>query len=98
MRPARAPAYNYYQIMQCIREIRVDAKGWQTWFHQRGVEPLRIVYEDYLTDQLGALRRIFDFLEIALPADFTLPEIRLKRQADALTEVWVEKYNRGDQE
>jgi LPS sulfotransferase NodH len=94
----RAPVYNFYQIMQCIREVRVDAKGWETWFQQRGIEPLRVVYEDFLADQLGGLRRIIDFLEVPLPAGFTLPEIQLKRQADALTDAWVEKFSRGDQE
>lgn len=98
MQPRREPIYNYYQIMQCIREVRVDAKGWETYFQQRGIEPLRIVYEDFVADQAGTLQRIFEFLEIAVPADFRMPEAPLKRQADSITDLWVEKFNRGDQE
>jgi LPS sulfotransferase NodH len=98
MQPAREPIYNYYQILQCIREVRVDAKGWETYFHQRGIEPCRIIYEDFVIDQRVTLKRIFDFLEIAFPADFQIPELPLKRQADSLTDLWVEKFNRGDQE
>ncbi len=98
MQPARDPVYNYYQILQCIREVRVDAKGWETYFQQRRIEPLRVLYEDFVTDQLGTLRQIFDFLEITFPAGFQLPETPLHRQADALTDQWVEKFNRGDHE
>ncbi len=98
MQPARDPVYNFYQIMQCIREVRVDAKGWETYFQQRGIEPLRIVYEDFVADQSSTLRRIFEFLEIAVPADFQMPVSSLKKQADALTDLWVEKFNRGDRE
>src|SRR5512139_1824335 len=68
MEPARDPVYNYYQILQCIREVRVDAKGWETYFQQREIEPLRIVYEDFVAAQRDTLQRIFDFLEIAIPA------------------------------
>lgn len=98
MQPAREPVYNFYQILQCIREVRVDAKGWETYFQQRGIEPLRIVYEDFVADQLGTLKRMFDFLEIAIPSDFQMPVPQLKRQADSLTDLWTEKFNRGDLE
>jgi LPS sulfotransferase NodH len=98
MQSGKDPAYNFYQIMQCIREVRVDAKGWGTYFQQRGIQPLRILYEDFVADQRGTLERIFEFLEIAIPADFQMPVSPLKRQADALTDLWVEKFGRGDQE
>ncbi len=98
MQPVREPIYNFHQIWQCIREVRVDAKGWETYFHQRGIEPLRIIYEDFVVEQRITLKRIFDFLEIAIPADFQMPESPLKRQADSITDLWVEKFNRGDQE
>ena len=98
MQPVRDPLYNFHQILQCIREVRVDAKGWETYFHQRGIEPLRVIYEDFVVDQRGTLKRIFDFLEIAIPTDFQLPASRQKQQSDSLTELWVEKFNRGDQQ
>ena len=98
MQPARDPVYNYDQIFQCIREVRVDAKGWETYFQQRGIEPLRIVYEDFVVDPGDTLQRIFDFLEIAVPAGFQMPVSPLKRQADSLSDLWVEKFNHGYRE
>ena len=98
MHPAHEPVYNFYQIVQCLREVRVQAKGWATYFQQRGITPLQIVYEDFVTDQQGTLRCIFEFLNIALPAAFQVPVTHLKRQADSLSDVWVEKFHRGDRE
>ena len=98
MSPAKNPTYNFYQILQCIREVRVDAKGWDTYFQQRRIEPLRIIYEDFVIDQLGTLRRIFEFLGIVIPPDLQLPAISLKHQSDSLSDLWLEKFNRGDQE
>jgi LPS sulfotransferase NodH len=98
MQPLRDPSYNYYQILQCIREVRVDAKGWETYFHERGIEPVRVIYEDFVADQRGTVERILEFLEIAVPADFQMVSPPLERQADSLSDLWVEKFNRGDQE
>ena len=98
MQAVREPRYNYYQILQCIREVRVDVKGWETYFHQRRIDPLRIIYEDFVADQEGTLRRIFEFLEIEIPEDIQMPVSQLKRQADSLSDLWAEKFNRGDQE
>lgn len=98
MQPVREPVYNYYQILQCIREVRVDAKGWETYFQQHGIDPLRIFYEDFVADQKNTIQRIFDFLEIAMPAGFQSPLSPLMRQADSLSDLWLEKFNRGYRE
>lgn len=98
MHPARDPIYNYYQILQCLREVRVDAKGWETYFQNRHIEPLRIIYEDFIAEQEKTLRQIFEFLEIAIPEDFQVPAPQLKRQADSLSDLWAEKFYRGDRE
>jgi LPS sulfotransferase NodH len=98
VQPSKEPIYNYYQILQCIREVRVDAKGWETYFHQRGIEPLRIVYEDFVADQGGTLRNIFEFLKIAIPENFQTPVSRRKIQSDSLSDLWLEKFSHGDSE
>lgn len=92
------PIYNYYQIVQCIREVHVDAKGWETYFHQRGIQPLRIIYEDFVNDQSVTLHRIFDFLKIDIPVDYKATAPPLRRQADLLSDLWAEKFIHGDRE
>lgn len=98
MQPTREPVYNFYQIMQCIREVCVDAKGWETYFQQRRIEPYRVVYEEFVNDQKETVKGILEYLGIEIPADFQITPNTQKKQADLLSEKWVEKYHRGDQE
>jgi LPS sulfotransferase NodH len=97
MQPEKDPIYNFYQILQCIREVRVDAKGWETYFHQRRIEPFRIIYEDFVVDQMRTLKHVLEFLEVDIPQGFQIPAIALKKQADSISDMWMEKFNRGDQ-
>ncbi|MBN1668189.1 MAG: hypothetical protein JW862_13945 [Anaerolineales bacterium] len=96
MPPEKEPVYNFYQIQQCIREVRVQAKGWETYFYERGIEPLRVIYEDLVHDQPGTLRRALEFLEVDIPAGFQTPTAHIEKQADELTDIWLEKFLQGD--
>ena len=98
MQPNKEPVYNFYQISQCTREVRVQTKGWETYFHNYRIDPFRVVYEELVADQEGVLRGVLEFLGVTIPADFQLPETNLKKQADSLSDLWVEKFKRGDLE
>lgn len=98
MPATREPAYNYHQIWQCLREVRVQAKGWETYFHSREIEPHRVVYEDLVENPETVLRGVLEFIGVAVPDEFRVPEIRLKKQADSLNDIWLEKFMRGDLE
>lgn len=98
MKPSREPVYNFYQIMQCIREVCIDAKGWETYFQQRGIEPYRVVYEEFVKNQKETVKDILKYLGIEIPADFQIALDTQKKQADLLSEKWVEKYLHGDYE
>jgi len=91
-----APVYNYHQIWQCIREVRVQDKGWKTYFQNRGIEPFVVIYEDLVAERARMLREAMEFLEVSIPSDFQVPKTHLKKQADSLTDEWVEKFRRGD--
>jgi LPS sulfotransferase NodH len=91
------PLYNYHHLWQCIREIRIQAKGWETFFHNQRIEPFRVVYEDLVRDRARFVYGALKFLGISIPPDFQIPETHLKKQADSLSDEWVEKFYRGDQ-
>ena len=90
------PAYNYHHLWQCIREVRIQAKGWETFFQNRGIKPFRVVYEDLVKDRARFVRGALEFIGVSLPPDFQIPETHLKKQADSLSDEWVEKFRRGD--
>ena len=92
------PIYNYHHLWQCSREIRIQAQGWRTYFQTRGIQPFTVIYEELVADREKFISGALDFLGIAIPDDFQFPETHLKKQADGLSDEWVEKFTRGDQE
>jgi hypothetical protein len=61
----------------------------QILHHARGIRPLRIVYEDFAKHYGRTLKAVLLYLGVA---DRTIPPAPLERQADALTEEWVRRY------
>ena len=85
----REPEYNHYQLWGCLREVRLQAKGWEINFLEHGIEPYRVIYEELVTDPKPIILGALDFLEIKLPKNFRVPAPRLRKQADAISDEWV---------
>jgi trehalose 2-sulfotransferase len=92
----REPQYNYDQLWACLREIRLQEKGWETYFMERGLQPLRVIYEELVADPEPVIRGVFTHLKIKLPADFQMPAPRIQKQADQLSDEWVDRFTRGE--
>jgi LPS sulfotransferase NodH len=90
------PRYDFHLISQCTREVRVQDKGWRTYFYERGITPHIVIYEELVADCTRILRGVLTFLGIRIPLDFQFPDTHLKKQADSLSEEWLEKFRRGD--
>ena len=70
--------------------IETNDSHWGRWFEGNGIAPLEIAYEDL--DRHPA-RTVNDVLEhLGVRADVTLTQPAVKRQADRLTEQYVEQY------
>jgi LPS sulfotransferase NodH len=50
-----------------------------------------LCYEEIAADVAGAVRAVCEHLGVALP-EGAVPEAPLRRQADELSEAWVERY------
>jgi trehalose 2-sulfotransferase len=96
-REQNPPSYNFYQILQCTREVRVQDKGWKTYFQQRDIDPHVVIYEELVADRPQILKGVLEFLGISRPPDFQIPETHLKKQGDTISDEWVEKFRRGEQ-
>ena len=57
------------------------------------MEPTRVVYEDLVEDYEGTLLRMLEEIDVPVPENFSVPEPKMKRQADELSEDWVRLYN-----
>ena len=76
-------------------KLRIDEHNaaWQAFFEQCGIEPLRIVYEEFVESYEESVLEILNALGVPLPDGFTITQPKMRRQADELSEEWVRLYN-----
>jgi trehalose 2-sulfotransferase len=92
----REPQYNYFQIQSCLREIKLQEKGWEVYFLEKGLSPFRVVYEELVANPEPIILAALDYLKLDRPANFQMPEPRIQKQADALSEEWIVRFTRGE--
>jgi len=67
------------------------AAAWRDWFAGRGIEPLEIVYEEFAQEPAPTICRVLD--HIGVPSSgVDVPEPPLRRQADARSQEWVDRF------
>lgn len=85
--------YDFEAIFrQHARFIQEHIK-WERYFAERNIQPLRIVYEDFVANYEATIRQVLEYLEIEGYQDVAIPPPPLKKQADALSEQWLRRYN-----
>ena len=86
------PVFDHERIHTLVQEIKADESAWNWFFRYYNIQPLKIVYEDFIVAPKDTLCSIFSHLGITVPDNVILPEPKMKKQADELTELWVKKY------
>jgi LPS sulfotransferase NodH len=72
----------------------ISEKIWSRFFQRNEIQPLALTYEDLCADYPGTVRRVLDFLRLRPSREFILGPPQTERQADTLTEEWLEQYTR----
>jgi LPS sulfotransferase NodH len=85
-------AYDYAAIERLEQQLWSYHEAWQRYFDENGIEPVRVVYEDLEESYEATVLEVLRALGIALPAGLSVPRPRLRKQADGLSEDWVERY------
>jgi LPS sulfotransferase NodH len=67
-------------------------KGWKTYFWEKRIEPLLVMYEDLVSGTREIIVETLNYLEIEVPKDFVVPESPLKRQANLVNDDWLMRY------
>jgi len=91
-RPKEMPAYDRDQIQWLLEEAIMEEVRWQEHFKRANVQPLTIVYEDFIAQKEQTIRRVLDYLGIEAPAHPLNGRPKLIRQADELSDQWVERF------
>jgi LPS sulfotransferase NodH len=88
--PAPQPSrpLDRYAVRTLEAEIDRQQSAWDAYFDERGIDPLRVVYEELERDYVGQVAEVLAFLGLDPTHATMLPRPRLVRQRDALTVHW----------
>jgi LPS sulfotransferase NodH len=92
-RPAtHKPEFSFMQIDFLVQEIRAYDAAWQRFFTENSIQPLVIVYEDFVSRYEETVREALQHLGVpgADLAEFV--PVSMKKQADEQSEQWVQRY------
>lgn len=87
LREHRRPRFNHLRIIKHLLFVAQEVEQWERFYQRHGIKPLRLVYEELDEDYGATMRRVIGFL--GLEAD--VPPRPLARQADQITEEWVDR-------
>ncbi|MGH2978892.1 MAG: Stf0 family sulfotransferase [Solirubrobacterales bacterium] len=91
-RAERPAVFDHEHITRKLGRIEREEGLWEELFERHGLVPHRVVYEDLVEAQDATVRTVLEGLGIDVPADLHLPPPALDRQADELSDEWVERY------
>jgi trehalose 2-sulfotransferase len=86
--------YNFHVVDLAVRRVVQEECAWEEYFTHAGITPVTVVYEDLARNYESTVRRVLDDLKIDLPTGYVFPAPRLHKQADAVSDEWVERYHR----
>lgn len=84
--------FNFEAIDQLLRWIEEEETAWQDYFNAYAIKPLVVIYEELVQTYNITACQVLDYLHIPKPDDLVITEPRMKRQADMISEEWVERY------
>ena len=87
--------FSFDAIDYLQRQITVQEVAWTTYFEDNLIEPLTIVYEDFLEAYESTLEATLELLGVP-EADRSAPALDMSRQSDSTSDEWVERYQRGE--
>lgn len=85
------PVFHAEAIAHLKARLEDHAAAWRRWFAERGIEPLEIVYEAFAEHPQATICRVLD--HIGVPSEGVhVPEPPMRRQADARSQDWVDRF------
>jgi LPS sulfotransferase NodH len=94
--------YDFFHVLSRLMTIQTGELAWDVYFQQHGIEPFRIVYEDFFQDLEPQLGRLIDYLGGLPPGRASLevgPQYKIQRDeiSNQLRERFISDLNRlGD--
>lgn len=90
--------YNATKIKEWILHILYQEAHWETFFKTQGITPLRLTYEDLVSDTLGILKKILAYIDVLKPDIDLNIKTRHQKIANASTQILINKFNQECQD
>jgi trehalose 2-sulfotransferase len=90
---AREPIFHYEAIDYLIHQLNAHDEAWQQYFEQFSLHPYVVIYEELVEAYATILQGILQYLSIRPPELSMFAQPPMERQADTLSEQWVERYH-----
>jgi len=91
-REAVPPPFDFEQIDEWVTRLSQFETSWRRHFQRAGVVPFEIAYEDLVQGYESTVVAIVRYLELPISEDLRVAHPRLEKQADDVTEEWVDRY------
>jgi len=90
--PLSAPSFDFEQIDHWVTRLTDFESNWRRHFESLGVEPFEVAYEEFVGAYESTVRAILRYLDLPISAGLKVAPPRLQKQADAVSEEWVQRY------
>jgi LPS sulfotransferase NodH len=88
----REPLFHYEAIDHLVQQLVAHDTAWQQYFDEYDIHPFIAVYEEWTSTYEATALNILQYLHIPIPKNLVIAEPPMQRQADALSEEWVQQY------
>ena len=89
---SRELVFHFEAIDHLLRRIVDHEASWEAYFAENGIEPCRVVYEEFVASYERTVLEILRDLGMDVPEQTAFKPRRMKKQADALSEEWVQLF------
>jgi LPS sulfotransferase NodH len=85
-------AYDFDAINKEYLRFLKEDRLWESFFHESGISPVVVTYEEFILDFESHMRRVLTHLGQSVPDDFRCPDTSYTRQSDSTNDAWAERF------
>jgi trehalose 2-sulfotransferase len=88
----REIVFHFEAIDFLLQQIESYETAMQQYFDANNIQPFVVIYEEFIAAYETTARGMLQYLQIPTPKDLVFAKCTMKRQADTLSEEWVQHY------
>ena len=92
--PQQDPRYRFNVIDLLMQRMVIHEARWQEYFAKNNINPMIVFYEDFVNSYQQTTSEMLKFIGVTGGEDFVAGNMLRTKQADQLSELWVERFIR----